>query len=124
VIHTQYTGYDVYATEQLSIGGPYSVRGFKDGGINGFKGGYIRNDFQITKNISNISFSPYLGLDYGYIKATNGVEGGTIVGSSVGLKIAYLNNLFEIHYNKKLQNTPETKIKNDNFIGFSYSYIF
>lgn len=124
VIHTQYTGYNVYATEQLSIGGPYSVRGFKDGGINGFKGGYIRNDFQITKNILNISFSPYVGLDYGHIKTTNEVEGGTIIGSSVGLKIAYLNNLFEIHYNKKLHNTPETKIKNDNFIGFSCSYIF
>ncbi|HUH42427.1 MAG TPA: ShlB/FhaC/HecB family hemolysin secretion/activation protein [Sulfurimonas sp.] len=124
VIHTQYTGYNVYATEQLSIGGPYSVRGFKDGGINGFKGGYIRNDFQITKNILNISFSPYVGLDYGHIKTTNEVEGGTIIGSSVGLKIAYLNNLFEIHYNKKLHNTPETKINDDNFTGFSYSYIF
>lgn len=124
VIHTQYTGYDVYATEQLSIGGPYSVRGFKDGGINGFKGGYMRNDFQITKNISNILFSPYLGLDYGHIKATNGVEGGTIIGSSVGLKTAYLSNLFEIHYNKKLHDTPETRLNDDNFIGFSYSYIF
>ncbi|MDD2651905.1 MAG: ShlB/FhaC/HecB family hemolysin secretion/activation protein [Sulfurimonas sp.] len=123
-LHAQSTGYDVYATEQLSIGGPYSVRGFKDGGINGFKGGYIRNDFQVTKNILNISFSPYLGLDYGYIKATSVVEGGAIIGSSVGLKIAYLNNLAEIHYNKKLHNTPETKIKSDNFIGFSYSYNF
>ncbi len=124
LLHAQHTKYDVYGTEQIGIGGPYSVRGFKDGGLNGFIGAYIRNDFSISKNILNISFSPYIGLDYGYVEDTVQTNGGNIVGSSLGVRTRYLTHAFEVHFNKALYHTAQTKQTANNFTGLTYSYSF
>ncbi|MDR3113656.1 MAG: hypothetical protein LBU09_04695 [Endomicrobium sp.] len=47
-IDSQYSFNSLYGNEQLSAGGQYTVRGFKNSVISGDSGFYIRNDFKIN----------------------------------------------------------------------------
>ncbi|MDR2413054.1 MAG: ShlB/FhaC/HecB family hemolysin secretion/activation protein [Rickettsiales bacterium] len=43
----QYSFQNLYGTDQLSLGGEYTVRGFRDSTISGDYGFYVRNDFRV-----------------------------------------------------------------------------
>ncbi len=93
----QYSANRLPGTEQISIGGAQTVRGFRDQPISGNSGFYARNEIylalpQTDHKVLNTAFGsvrPYVGIDVGYILAqeNSGVfDGGTMVGGAAGIR--------------------------------------
>ncbi|WP_374144836.1 ShlB/FhaC/HecB family hemolysin secretion/activation protein [Vibrio sp. NTOU-M3] len=86
----QWSNQTLYGSERLSIGGEYSVRGFKGKSISGDEGYYWRNDlnYQIAKwpVLGNISAT--LALDTGTIAKdkVDAFEEGSLTGTSLSIK--------------------------------------
>ncbi len=81
----------LYGSEQILIGGIYTVRGFNNTTISGDHGFYIRNEIGLRKpfSIANLSGSvrPWIGLDYGTARNRNpGVQEGELTGMALGLQ--------------------------------------
>lgn len=95
----------LYGIDQFSVGGIYSVRGFKDGSIFGDSGYNLRNEVsvnlgklfdlekspQFLSNLNRFSIAPF--YDYGYIKSKAGQVEGRLSGAGfkLGFKHEYLN---------------------------------
>lgn len=90
----QYANDYLYGSEQVSIGGQYTVRGFDGTSISGDRGFYWRND--LTFNTAS-PFSgrlaewvglirPYIALDAGYIDKRQENSGGSMVGALIGVR--------------------------------------
>jgi hemolysin activation/secretion protein len=98
-INAQYTKDDLFASEQMLIGGEGTIRGFRENSISGESGYYIRNDLRLSlHSILGNSNNPfmtklfqqtYLGVfgDYGYVKPQTFGDGGGLAGA--GAKISY-----------------------------------
>lgn len=81
----------LYASEQLSAGGQYSVRGFKEQYLSGNRGGYWRNEltwqWMTVPEVGTLSAT--VALDAGHVVNQKGItEGGTLTGTSLGLELA------------------------------------
>ena len=74
----QLSKYTLFAEEQISVGGRYSVRGFNQGGIIGDSGFYIKNDLSIPilqgDSWWNKLLMPslFIGLDFGFADKKGG----------------------------------------------------
>lgn len=113
---------NLFGTEEISMGGVYTVRGFNDTGLSGNTGFYIRNEMSINYNINEIIFMPYLGLDYGYVMENENNIGGDIAGSSIGTRMYWKDMSFEIFYNVPLKDSEYTKDESSNFLGLNFVY--
>ncbi len=86
----QYSLHGLYGSEQISIGGIYSVRGFYNESIAADDGFYLRNDLSTQIPVGAFAgyetrLKPYLGLDVGYVRPKiEGNSGGTLAGAAVG----------------------------------------
>ncbi|MEF1282702.1 ShlB/FhaC/HecB family hemolysin secretion/activation protein [Vibrio sp. M250220] len=86
----QWSNDTLYGSERLSIGGEYSVRGFKGTSISGDEGYYWRND--LNYRLGQFSYiglvSTQLALDTGTIveDSQDAFERGSLFGSSLSLK--------------------------------------
>ena len=93
-IKGQYTKDALYSSEQISIGGRYSVRGF-DGeqSLLAENGIIIRNEISIP--LANSSLEPYIGLDCGRVwgAASEYLLGNSLMGTVVGLRGAVGKNI-------------------------------
>lgn len=87
----QYAQDVLYGSEQFSIGGPYSVRGFRDSTLAGDRGYYWRNDLALPVHVNwfdqSISLRPYIAFDSGATFSHYQQDGGHVTGASVGLDI-------------------------------------
>ena len=89
-IFAQWSNDTLYGNEQLSIGGEYSVRGFKEVSLSGEEGYYWRNDLNYRIGsfpiIGHVQSS--LSLDTGTIidDPTDDFEGGSLAGASMAVK--------------------------------------
>ncbi|EQB98608.1 ShlB/FhaC/HecB family hemolysin secretion/activation protein [Photorhabdus temperata] len=91
-IYGQTTPDNLYASERLSLGGQYSVRGFKEQYLTGNRGGYWRNELNWR-----ISELPVLGeltltgaLDTGWLRGKAGqIDGGNVTGTALGLSLTH-----------------------------------
>jgi hemolysin activation/secretion protein len=82
--------------EQMSVGGPSSVRGVPSGMFSGNTGLYLRNTVSTRFKVAETSawhawtdsLEPYLGLDYGRIAAQpeRGIVEGELVGAAIGMR--------------------------------------
>ncbi|MCP9267497.1 ShlB/FhaC/HecB family hemolysin secretion/activation protein [Xenorhabdus sp. XENO-1] len=94
----QYSPYHLYSSERVSLGGQYSIRGFKESNIVGNIGGYWRNElnWQVATLPLLGDFSLKGSLDTGWIKnETHRIsEGGNLTGVSFGM---FLSNNFTNH---------------------------
>ncbi|MCF7360841.1 ShlB/FhaC/HecB family hemolysin secretion/activation protein [Vibrio sp. A1-b2] len=85
----QWSNDTLYANERVSIGGEYSVRGFKNTSISGDEGYYWRNDltYQLGRWPYLGSVTSRLALDTGSIAkdSSDEYERGSMMGSSLGL---------------------------------------
>ncbi|PHM72339.1 ShlB/FhaC/HecB family hemolysin secretion/activation protein [Xenorhabdus sp. KJ12.1] len=117
-VYGQYSPDHLYASEKISLGGQYSVRGFKEQNIIGNKGGYWRNE--INWKIKRL---PVLGeisvtgsLDTGWIKneKNRASEGGNITGTSLGIFLNSGNSHHSFVVGKPL-NHPK-HLKPDNWV--------
>ncbi len=120
----QYSPYKLFSSEQLSIGGPYSVRGFNKAGINGNTGYYIRNELSFTKNNKYLNMNPYLGFDYGYIKKEEDVSYGRITGGVFGIRFNKSFVDLDLFYSFPINDTKYTKNQTENFLGFYLTFSF
>ncbi|WP_199883795.1 ShlB/FhaC/HecB family hemolysin secretion/activation protein [Anaerosinus massiliensis] len=86
ILHGQYTQDTLYASEFLSIGNRYTVRGF-DGEttLSAENGWYLQNEFSIALDDAN---QLYIGLDYGQISGAtaNQNAGKKLAGAVLGLR--------------------------------------
>ena len=61
-----YTPDDVIASEALSLGGEYTVRGVENTGLVGYSGGYWQNEIHFSKSLPLVGrLDLFLGLDVG-----------------------------------------------------------
>lgn len=87
-LYGQTTPDNLYTSERISLGGEYSVRGFKEQTLTGNRGFYWRNELNWQ-----VATLPLLGdiavttaLDSGWVAGKTGqVDGGNMTGASVGL---------------------------------------
>lgn len=113
---SQYSKQTLYGSEQFSVGGYYSVRGFRENYITGDSGYYLRNKVNVnlgslivpftknqqenkqnffSKNLSHLnktSFEPF--YDYGYTKYKYIDEGADGRLSGAGLKTIFSSKYF------------------------------
>ncbi|MFE8152167.1 ShlB/FhaC/HecB family hemolysin secretion/activation protein [Brenneria goodwinii] len=87
----QTTPDNLYPSERISLGGEYSVRGFKEQTLTGNRGLYWRNElnwqFAALPLLGNLALTA--ALDSGWISGKAGkVDGGNMTGASLGLSAA------------------------------------
>lgn len=85
---SQFAKETLFGSEQFSVGGYYSVRGFRENYINGDSGYYFRN--KLGFNLKQFRFEPF--YDYGYIKNKYNGTDGRLAGA--GLKSIFENRYF------------------------------
>jgi hemolysin activation/secretion protein len=97
------------------------VRGFRETGITGDTGGYMRNELYYTLPVSMPAFigtsKLYAALDAGYIKKdrTDGAEGGHISGAAIGLHTAGNAMFLDVSLEKSLSRP--NGVQNEGTIG-------
>lgn len=132
--HGQYAKQGIIGSEQIGIGGPYSVRGFRnEGQLSGNKGFYIRNELSLNKTLKQGSFNPYFALDWGVVGKNRQSYGGHIVGAAVGVRANYHNFSLDVFKSMPIVDSNKITFKTngdeirktyDGFVGFAISYRF
>jgi hemolysin activation/secretion protein len=123
--HYQKAHNDLFSANQISIGGPYSVRGYKEEGITGNSGYYARHEISKTlpnKLFGEIEQNYFLAVDHGHIKREDSVKGGSLRGVAIGAKYTYKDLNAQLYYAIPLHH--EDVSETSNFFGFSASYKF
>lgn len=92
----------LYGSEQISIGGIYSVRGFVSNVLAGDHGYYWRNDlsvrlpFNVPGEISG-QLRPYIALDSGRVSSrVAGVPEGSLTGAAIGCSLTIGKASFDL----------------------------
>lgn len=118
----------ILASEALTVGGRYSVRGLSQGGLFGYKGGYIRNDISIPLQIN----WPWLGQ----AQLFAGIDAGLsnlpeypqkrsewVAGSVLGFKLYDRNFSISFSYARALR-VPDFLQQKQQEIDFSVRFNF
>jgi hemolysin activation/secretion protein len=115
----QYSPDILYSSEQIAIGGQSSVRGFKEGGVSGDSGAYLRNNlsFNLSEIFKRNGYFNLLSatkintfLDFGYARHLAYSKDYTLGGAGAG-----------ISYNSKYFNASATWSKSVfNNAGLEY----
>ncbi len=132
--HGQYAKKGIIGSQQIGIGGPYSVRGFKsEGSLSGNTGFYIRNEFSVIFNKSWGTVTPYIGLDIGVVRKNDASNGGSIVGNAAGVRVSTHGLSLDVFVTQPLYNSNKNNISDlddevhsngSKFIGFNLNYQF
>lgn len=106
-LHAEISSHDQFSTNQLQVGGPYSVRGFLDQSLIGNNGGFMRNDLSWNLPTEGLDCGPYTGFcrvvlggtqlygifDFGIVRSgflsgniPHALKGGEVVGAGAGLR--------------------------------------
>lgn len=120
----QYSNNNLFGTEEISVGGIYSVRGFNKTGLSGNKGFYARNELSQRYDLNEFIFMPYIGFDYGFVDKNIYSMGGEITGGAIGSRVYWKKINFELLYNTPIKDTEDTKDKSSDFVGFNLVYNF
>lgn len=88
----QYAPQTLFGSEQIAIGGIYSVRGFNNTVILGDKGYFVRNELSMLEAFTlggeKLAGRLYAGYDYGHVgSVAYGVQEGGLSGVTVGLSV-------------------------------------
>lgn len=120
----QYSPDILYSTEQVSIGGQTSVRGFKETNVSGDSGGYIQNDLNIhlseifkrdgfLKILLNTKLDVF--MDYGYVHHSANKKNYQMAGTGAGL--SYRIKYFDIsgYWSTNIYNTTNLQEEKNIF---------
>ena len=116
----------LYGSEQISIGGIYSVRGFVKNTLSGDSGYYLRNDLS-TRQLVTIAGQPlavrmYAGIDTGSVRnRVAGVPQGALVGSALGASVNWKGASWDISATCPLA-TPQNVAKESCQTWFRLNY--
>ena len=129
----QYAPDNLFGTEQIGVGGQYSVRGFREDTLSGDTGGYWRNEFSLTgiKQDWGLfdpvvgTLTPYLAYDWGWIRKdrSNAREKGALAGWTAGLRNDAKYFRFDIQYSQAV-SAPEFLDKESHEFNFSAKLLF
>ncbi len=91
--YLQTTPDDLYPSERISIGGEYSVRGFKDTFLDANRGAYWRNQIDWSTQALPLIGQPTLSvaLDAGGTMKSRSAKGGGLLGSAISLALSQPN---------------------------------
>jgi hemolysin activation/secretion protein len=119
----QYSRDYLFGSEQIAVGGLYTVRGYDGTSVSGDRGIYWRNDVAVT--LSHLrtpglakwvgALQPYVALDAGHIYKRPGQQSGTMVGAAVGLRNVGGKVSFDfacgvpVHYSSGVSTTSDVK---------------
>lgn len=87
----QTTPDNLYSSERISLGGDYSVRGFKEQTLTGNRGLYWRNElnWQFAALPTSGNLALIAALDSGWIAGKSGkTDGGNMTGTALGLSLS------------------------------------
>ncbi|OAJ93538.1 ShlB/FhaC/HecB family hemolysin secretion/activation protein [Vibrio bivalvicida] len=116
----QWTNDTLYGSERVSIGGEYSVRGFKGTSLSGDEGYYWRNDvtYQIGQWPYVGAISAQVAVDTGSIAedSADQYEGGSLMGSSFALRTSqkHASSSFTLG----LPIAAPSRLKKDDFVVY------
>lgn len=121
----QYSPDVLYGTEQLTIGGPFSVRGYRTAFISGDSGLYARNELGVPFALSKVlgasapkgEIKPFVAYDVGHISDKYGVPGGSLSSVTVGFALAISTVSLQFS-----QSVPEHRPSRLTGIG-PYTYV-
>lgn len=125
----QYAQDVLYGSEQLLIGGIYTVRGFSKNSLSGDHGYYVRNDIAapmplpLLFNIP-VSIRPYIGIDYGRVSSINAnVPEGSLSGFTLGTSFTAGSFYFDIANSRAINKSSSMKNEGDlTFFRMSMSF--
>ncbi len=84
----QTTPDNLYSSERISVGGQYSVRGFREQYLTGNRGAYWRNELSWQPGLGDLTIIG--AMDSGWVQGRAGrIDGGNVTGAAVG---AVINN--------------------------------
>jgi hemolysin activation/secretion protein len=116
---TQLTGQQakdtLYGSEQILIGGLYTVRGFVGTTLSGDSGNYVRNDLSWLTSVSagqkKIPLRLYTGMDFGSVRnRVPGIPQGRLVGMALGASMNFGMATLDISATRPV-SAPATSIK-------------
>lgn len=123
-----YSREELLASEGIAVGGRYSVRGVSDGGLFGYKGGYLRNDFSFPGEtgwdvLSQMQW--YWGLDAGITNLPEYSDQGSgwVAGTAIGLRLYDRRFTVNLSYARALRVPAFLKQKQQE-VDFSVRYSF
>jgi hemolysin activation/secretion protein len=108
----QYARDTLYGTEQMLVGGPYTVRGFYNNTLSGDHGAYLRNEVFVRPVLplfgQELPLRLYAGLDVGHVKnKVAAIPDGTLSGAALGLNIAWKRTSLDVSATRALHE-PHT----------------
>jgi hemolysin activation/secretion protein len=112
---------NLYGSEQISIGGLYTVRGFDGTSISGERGLYWRNELAFVGPPSEDAraarwfgrLQPYIATDVGRVYGRNGQLSGTLAGLVVGLRSIGGQFSFDLGWGQPVHVSPSIKARGD-----------
>ncbi|WP_132920949.1 ShlB/FhaC/HecB family hemolysin secretion/activation protein [Sulfurirhabdus autotrophica] len=129
---SQFTGQKakdvLYGSEQISIGGIYSVRGFVRNVLSGDDGYYWRNEISMRQPIvignETISTRLYAGYDTGEVhNRTANIPQGRLAGMVVGISANWRGATWDF-FNTRPLTLPDTMIKESSQTWFRVAYTY
>jgi hemolysin activation/secretion protein len=90
----QYAPTTLYGSQQFSIGGIYTVRGFFEEQLANDNGYFFRNDLTLLKSYTlwgrQVGFRPFGAFDFGSVGTNNspGTTAGTLAGAALGFDLS------------------------------------
>ena len=86
----QWSRTGLFGSEQITLGGSGSVRGFEENTTSGDRGAYLRSDLQWHGahwlDTVGIRSQPYLFLDHGHVRQIGLDKGETLTGAGIGAR--------------------------------------
>jgi hemolysin activation/secretion protein len=117
----------LYGSEQILIGGIYSVRGFVDNTLSGDDGYYWHNELSVQPNFTlgeeSIGSRLYVGIDYGDVRSiAPDTPEGHLAGWGVGAQLFWRSATFEI-FNTRAISLPNSMERegSQTWLRLSYS---
>lgn len=123
--HYQHSNDQLFSTNQISIGGHYSVRGYQKEGLSGNTGYYLRNELSYTAHAKVLEyFEPtyFIALDGGEIKKEEDTNGGKLLSDAFGIKLKRGDFDMSVYYTMPLYKKDVSTTQ--NFFGVSATYRF
>lgn len=119
----------LYGSEQISIGGIYSVRGFYNSSMAGDDGYYLRNEVSLQQPLGELfgfstTLKPYLALDGGKVQSIAAdTPEGTLVGGAAGVTLTAGSLLIDTFISRPFRDGGHVEDEGSTaFARLSYSF--
>jgi hemolysin activation/secretion protein len=115
----------LYGSEQMLVGGLYSVRGFQDAGINGDHGFFLRNELAVRQPLAwaGATLRPFVAVDWGRARMlddANELPEGALSGFAGGVSLGNEHFMLEL-FTTKPWHVPAFMQREDSQTYFRFS---